>query len=105
MLPADSMDCVYPGICSGTVMQLRGWDAASASWQATVEMNAYWRRCPADRTIALIEEKLELLGGLDPGRGVALRRLDALASVPLAPQSPRSRRRRLARPGAAIRSR
>lgn len=40
----------------------RGWDAASAGWQATVERNVDWRRCPADPAVALVEEELELLG-------------------------------------------
>ena len=40
----------------------RGWDAASADWQAAVEQHVDWRRCPADPAIALVEEELELLG-------------------------------------------
>ena len=39
----------------------RGWDAASASWQAAVERDVDWRRCPTDPTVALIEDELELL--------------------------------------------
>ena len=39
----------------------RGWNAASSYWQAAVERDADWRRCPADPAIALIEEELELL--------------------------------------------
>ena len=39
----------------------KGWDAASAGWQATVERNVDWRRCPADPAVALIKEELELL--------------------------------------------
>lgn len=40
----------------------RGWDAVSAYWQATVERDVDWRRCPADPAVALGEEELELLG-------------------------------------------
>lgn len=40
----------------------KGWDAASAGWQAAVEREVDWRRCPADPTIALGDEELELLG-------------------------------------------
>ena len=39
----------------------KGWDAASADWQAAVERNVDWRRCPADPAVALIKEELELL--------------------------------------------
>ena len=49
----------------------RGWDAASAGWQATVERNVDWRRCPADPTVALIKEELELLGDV-AGRDVCV---------------------------------
>ena len=34
----------------------RGWDAVSAYWQATVEREVDWRRCPADPAVALGEE-------------------------------------------------
>ena len=40
----------------------KGWDAASAGWQAAVEREVDWRRCLADPTIALGGEELELLG-------------------------------------------
>ena len=40
----------------------RGWDAASACWQARVERDVDWRRCPADPAVALVKEELELLG-------------------------------------------
>ena len=40
----------------------RGWDAVSAGWQAAVERNVDWRRCPEDPTIALGKRELDLLG-------------------------------------------
>ena len=49
----------------------RGWDAASAGWQATVERDVDWRRCPADPAVALIEEELELLADV-AGRDVCV---------------------------------
>ena len=49
----------------------RGWDAASAGWQATVERDVDWRRCPADPAVALIEKELELLADV-AGRDVCV---------------------------------
>ena len=40
----------------------RGWDAASAGWQAMIEQHVDWRRCPADPTVALDSRELDLLG-------------------------------------------
>ena len=39
----------------------KGWDAASANWQAMIEQNVDWRRCPEDPTIALNNMELDLL--------------------------------------------
>ena len=39
----------------------KGWDAASASWQAMIEQHVDWRRCPEDPTIALDNRELDLL--------------------------------------------
>ena len=40
-------------------------------WQAIVERNVDWRRCPADPAVALIREELELLGDV-AGRDVCV---------------------------------
>lgn len=39
----------------------KGWDAASANWQAMIERTVDWRRCPEDPTIALDNRELDLL--------------------------------------------
>ena len=62
----------------------KGWDAASACWQAAVERDVDWRRCPADPAIALVEEELELLGDVAGKDACVLGSGDNLAVFALA---------------------
>ena len=62
----------------------RGWDAVSAGWQAAVERDSDWRRAPADPTVALDEDELDLLGDVAGKDACVLGSGDNLAVFALA---------------------
>ena len=61
-----------------------GWDAESPQWQAMIEERVDWRKCPADPTIALSRQELELLGDVSGKDAVVLGSGDNLVVFALA---------------------